>query len=113
MVDVFYNSLIVCEEMGTNGIVIVIENLRWVDLIEIGDYANGQKVNKIIVDKDISNICNSTESDFKFNGNVFKNLSVFLLKISSLCKTVLVIFPPLSFTLFNIFHAQPFFFPRF
>jgi len=26
-----------------------------IDLIEIGDYANGQKVNKIIVDKDISN----------------------------------------------------------
>lgn len=26
-----------------------------IDLIEIGDYVNGQKVNKIIVDKDISN----------------------------------------------------------
>ena len=37
MAYIFYNGLIICEEIGTNGIVIVIENLRWIDLIEIGE----------------------------------------------------------------------------
>lgn len=37
MACIVYNSLTICEEIGTNGIVIVIENLRWVDLIEIGE----------------------------------------------------------------------------